>query len=183
MKLLLQKTIESLGRAGDVVEVTAGYARNYLLPQGLALEPTTGNLKRIEELKEIARKEEFKELQELQGKAQTLEGLEVMIEARCNEQGHLFGSVGPHDLSLALGKLGFDVPDKCIMLDPHIKQIDTYGIDVKLAEEAKANIKLWVVPDSESPPLEIAEQQDTEEPAGEADSEIDQQGQAQQADS
>ncbi len=167
MKLLLQKTIESLGRAGDVVNVANGYARNYLLPQGLALEPTPGNLKRVEELREIARQEEFKKLQELKAKAGTIDNLEVTLEARCNELGHLFGSVGPADVSVALGTLGFEVAGKYINMETHLKQIDTYAIEIKLADEATANIKLWIVPDSESPPLQIPEQQegeDTEEP-------------------
>lgn len=178
MKLLLQKTIESLGRAGDVVDVANGYARNYLLPQGLALEPTPGNLKRVEELREIARQEEFRVLQELKAKAETIKDLEVTIEARCNELGHLFGSVGPADISIALGKLGFDVADKYVNMETHLKQIDTYNIQIKLADEATADIKLWVVPDSESPPLQIPEQQETEDSEEQQEAQGEQQDQA-----
>ena len=148
MKLLLQRSVEKLGRAGDLVEVTSGYARNYLLPSGLALEPTTANLKRTEQLREIARQEEFEELQELQAQAKTLEGLEVTIPARANEQGHLFGSVGPDEVSQALAQMGFDnVPAKAIIIDPHIKQLDKYTIEIRLSEEAIAHIELWVVPE------------------------------------
>lgn len=149
MKLLLQKSIDKLGRAGDIVEVSSGYARNYLLPSGMALEPTAGNLRKIEQLKEIARQEEFEQLQELQAKVKTLQGLEVTIPARANEQGHLFGSIGPSDVAQALAQLGFDdVPAKAIIIDPHIKQLDKYTVDIRLSEEAIAQIELWVVPDS-----------------------------------
>ena len=149
MKLLLQKSVEKLGRAGDLVEVSSGYARNYLLPCGLALEPTTANLKQTEQLRAIARQEEFEKLQELQAQAQALEGLEITIPARANEQGHLFGSIGPDDVSQALAQMGFDnVPAKAIIIDPHIKQLDKYTIEIKFSEEAIAHVELWVAPEN-----------------------------------
>ena len=148
MKLLLQKSIDKLGRAGDLVEVSSGYARNYLLPSGLAVTPTTANLKQVEQLREIARQEEFEQLQELQAKVKIIDGLEVTIPARANEQGHLFGSIGPADIAQALSQLGFDdVPEKAIIIDPHIKQLDKYTIPIKFSEEATAQIELWVVPE------------------------------------
>jgi len=149
MKLLLQRSVENLGRAGDLVEVSPGYGRNYLLPSGLALEPTPANLKQIEQLRVIARQEEYEKLQELQAKVQTLEGVEVTILARANEQGHLFGSIGPADVAQALAQMGFDnVPAKAIIIDPHIKQLDKYTVEIRLSEEAIAHIELWVVPEN-----------------------------------
>ncbi len=151
MKLLLQRTVEKLGRAGDLVEVSSGYARNYLLPHGLALVPTETNLKRVEELRAIAKKEEFLLLQESQARAQALDGLELSIKARANELGHLFGSVGPADVAVAMHEMGFDVPDRNIILDPHIKEIGEYEIQVKFADEALAQIKLSVLPETPLP--------------------------------
>ena len=148
MQLLLQRSIAKLGKAGDLVEVSSGYARNYLLPHGLALVPTKGNLKRVEELRAIARKEEFRLLQELQARAQTLEGLELSVTVRANELGHLFGSVGPVEVSTALKEMDFDVPDQNIILEPHIKEIGEYDIQLKFAEEALAKIKLTVLSDT-----------------------------------
>ena len=145
MKLLLQQTITTLGKAGDLVEVSAGYARNYLLPHGLALEPTKANLKRVEELRAIARQEDLRRLQESQSRAQAIDGVEVTVTARANELGHLFGSVGPADVSVALKESGLDVPDQNIVLDPHIKELGEYDIEVKFAEEAIAKIKLTVL--------------------------------------
>ena len=148
MKLLLQRTIKTLGKAGDLVEVNSGYARNYLLPSGAALEPTTANLKRIEQIRAVAREAELAQLQELQAHVQVFEGLEVTVPARANEQGHLFGSVGPAEVSAALAQLGHDVPAAAIIIDPHIKQLDKYTIEIRLSEEAVAHIELWVVPET-----------------------------------
>ena len=166
MKLLLQRSIEKLGKAGDLVEVNSGYARNYLLPSGLALEPTPGNLKKVEEIRAVARRQEFAKLQELQAQAQTIEGLEVTIPARANEQGHLFGSVGPADVAAALAQMGFDnVPPDAIIIEPHIKQLDKYTIEIRFSEEALAHIELWVVPEKTPTDTDqTAEQAD--EPAG-----------------
>ena len=152
MKLLLQHNIAKLGKAGDLVEVTSGYARNYLLPHGLALEPTKGNLKRIEELRTLARQEDLRVLQESQARAQVLDGLEITIKARANEQGHLFGSVGPADIAVALGQMDFDVPDQLVILEPHIKELGDYEVEIKFGEEASAKIKLTVL--SDTPPAE-----------------------------
>ena len=153
MKLLLQRSIEKLGKAGDLVEVNSSYARNYLLPCGLALEPTAANLKRVEDIRAAAGQQELAKLQELQAQAEALNGLEVTIQARANEQGHLFGSVGPAEVSAALSEMGFsDVPAEAIIIDPHIKQLDKYAIEIRLSEEARARIELWVVP--EKPPAD-----------------------------
>jgi len=166
MRLLLQRNIEKLGKAGDLVEVSSGYARNYLLPHGLALEPSQANLKRVEELRAVARKEEFRLLQEFQARAQTLDDLEVSIKARANELGHLFGSVGPADVSVALKEIGFDVPDQNISLEPHIKEIGQYDLQIKFADDALARIKLTVLPET---PLPDAPQ-DLEQDQQQADS-------------
>ncbi len=164
MKLLLQKTVTKLGRPGDIVEVSSGFARNYLLPYGLALEPTAANLKRTEQLRVIARQEELQELQELQAQAQTLEGSEVTIPARANEQGHLFGSIGPADVAQALAQMGFDnVPARAIIIDPHIKQLDKYTVEIRLSEEAIAHIELWVVPEKAPEDSDQPEQSDQAE--------------------
>ena len=148
MKLLLQQSIEKLGMAGDLVEVNSSYARNYLLPCGLALVPTAANLKRVEEIRAVARQQGLAKLQELQARVEALNGLEVTIQARANEQGHLFGSVGPAEVSAALSEMGFtDVPAEAIIIDPHIKQLDKYTIEIRLNEEVRAQIQLWVVPE------------------------------------
>ena len=170
MKLLLQQSIEKLGMAGDLVEVNSSYARNYLLPCGLALAPTAANLKRVEEIRAAARQQGLAKLQELQARVEALNGLEVTIQARANEQGHLFGSVGPAEVSAALSEMGFtDVPAEAIIIDPHIKQLDKYTIEIRLSEEVRAQIQVWVVPekapaDSDQPEERSDEPADLEAP-------------------
>src|SRR5215217_9688513 len=102
VKLLLKESIKNVGRVGDVVEVSPGYARNYLLPHDLAVQPTPNNIKKIElRRKEIEKQE--RELREQQAALlKQLEGVEVTLERKANEQGHLFGGVSATDIAKAL---------------------------------------------------------------------------------
>ena len=163
MRLLLQRNIEKLGNAGDLVEVSSGYARNYLLPHGLAMVPSEVNLKKVEQLRAAAKQQDLRLLREFQDRAQTLDGLEVSLKARANELGHLFGSVGPADVSVALQEMGFDVPDQKVSLDGHIKEIGEYEIQVKFADEAVARIKLSVLPETPVPEWRQDLEQDEQE--------------------
>src|SRR3989440_3207895 len=109
VKLLLKESIKHVGKVGDVVEVSAGYARNYLLPQDLAVAPTPNNVKKIEaRRKEVERLEGEKRdrQKDVIGK---LAGVEVNLERRANEQGHLFGSVSATDIAKALQAQGYEI--------------------------------------------------------------------------
>src|SRR6185295_19229745 len=102
VKLLLKESIKNVGKVGDVVEVSPGYARNYLLPKDLAVEPTPNNVKKIEaRRKEIERIERERRDQQA-ALIKQLEGVEVTLERRANEQGHLFGSVSATDIARQL---------------------------------------------------------------------------------
>jgi large subunit ribosomal protein L9 len=149
-KLLLNESVKHLGKVGDVVEVSSGYARNYLLPKGIAVAPTPNNLKKVEERrKEVERLEkELRTKQEVLIKK--LEGAEVALERRANEQGHLFGSVGATDISKALQGLGFDVSAEDIHLPGKLDRIDKYNVEVAFASDLKANVKVYISPDSDS---------------------------------
>ena len=150
MKLLLKESIKNVGRVGDVVEVSPGYARNYLLPRELAVEPTPNNVKKIEaRRKEIERLErERREQQEAMIKQ--LEGVEVTLERRANEQGHLFGSVSATDIARGLQSQGFNINPDDVNLPGKLDRIDTYTVKVRFAEDLAADIKIWVAPDPES---------------------------------
>jgi large subunit ribosomal protein L9 len=150
VKLLLKESVKHLGRVGDVVEVSAGYARNYLLPNDLAVQPTPGNLKKVEERrKEIERLErERREQQERLIKQ--LEGAEVALERRSNEQGHLYGAVSATEISRALQTQGFNIEPDDIELPGRLDRIDTYQVRVRLAEDLQTEVKVWVAPDPES---------------------------------
>src|SRR5207249_7268573 len=102
VKLLLKESIKHVGKVGDVVEVSPGYARNYLLPNDLAVQPTPGNVKKIEERRKEIEKQERERREQQEALLKRLEGVEVMLERRANEQGHLFGSVSASDIARAL---------------------------------------------------------------------------------
>src|SRR3954470_13657918 len=150
VKLLLNESIKNVGRVGDVVEVSAGYARNFLLPKSLAVEPTPSNIKRIEaRRKEIERQE--RELREQQAAlVKQLEGVEVTLERRANEQGHLFGGVSATDIAKALQAQGFNVQPDDVNLPGKLDRIEKYAVTIRFAEDLKGEIKVWVAPDAES---------------------------------
>lgn len=150
IKLLLNESIKNVGRVGDVVEVSSGYARNYLIPQGLAVQPTAGNVKKVEERRrEIERLE--KEKRDQQAKViEKLAGVEVQIERRANEQGHLFGSVSATDISKGLQAQGFEVEPDDVVLPGKLDQVNNYTVKVQFDQDLTQDIKVWVVPDAES---------------------------------
>ena len=153
IKLLLQESIKNVGRVGDIVEVSPGYARNYLLPNGLAVQPTPNNVKKVEaRRKEIERQE--RERREQQSRMiEQLKDVEVHIERRANEQGHLFGSVTATDVAKALQAQGYNVEPEDINLPGRLDRIDTYTVQVKFAEDLATDIKVWVNADPESKAL------------------------------
>src|SRR3954463_16066923 len=150
IKLLLQESIKNVGRVGDIVEVSPGYARNYLVPRGLAVQPTPNNVKKVEaRRKEIERQE--RERREQQEKMiQQLTGIEVHLERRANEQGHLFGSVTATDVAKGLQAQGFNVLPEDINLPGRLDRIDTYTVQVKFAQDLQTDVKVWVNADAES---------------------------------
>ncbi len=148
MKVLLREDIHQLGDAGEVVDVTDGYARNYLLPQQLALAPTEANLKRVEaEKAERARR--FKaRLDSLRSLASRINETSVTIKAKANELGHLFGSVNERHIADALAAEGFTVQPEQIALAAPIRTLDKFRVPIHLAEDIDAEIDVWVVPSS-----------------------------------
>ncbi|HUO09509.1 MAG TPA: 50S ribosomal protein L9 [Phycisphaerae bacterium] len=145
MKVLLTQTIERTGIVGEVIDVSDGFARNYLLPKGLAIQPTEGNIKRLE----AARKEYEARLQEIRAQkeklVQTLQGVEVTLIRNANDEGHLFGSVSKRDIAEELVKLGHAVDANDVKLDEPLRRIDTYTVAVALASDLRADVKVWIV--------------------------------------
>ena len=165
VKLLLKESIKNVGKVGDVVEVSAGYARNYLLPQDLAMTPTPNNIKKIEaRRKEVERLEAEKRDRQKQV-VEKLAGVEVNLERRANEQGHLFGSVSATDIAKALQVQGYEVEPDDIVLPGRLDHISNYTVKVKFAEELESDLKVWVHPDTESKAaIEAARKAAVEEP-------------------
>jgi len=146
MKVLLREDVPKLGKAGALVEVSKGYARNYLLPRSLAFIATKENERRVQAeakrraAKELERVESLKEL------AKLIAGKSVTIRARANEEQKLFGSVGPVEIAQALtAEHGARVEPSQVALDTPIKDIGVFDVKLRLAPEVEADIKVWVV--------------------------------------
>ncbi len=154
MKLLLRRDIPKVGLAGDVVEVKEGYARNYLIPQHLAVEPTKANMKMVEEDKRKAEEERKLRRVALERQAEKLREAEVTIAAACNLEGHLYGSVGPREIAAALRDLGHDVEAKQVQLREPIKRLDTLTVPVRFTDDLTVEVKVWVVRETGSGELE-----------------------------
>ncbi len=146
IQLLLTKDVPHLGRAGDLVEVRPGYARNYLLPYGFAAPATPDNVRRVEKYKqELARREEQRRRQ-LEELARRLENMEIHVEAAANEVGHLYGSVGPSEIVEALRAHDIEIDEDMVKLEGVIKQTGLYSVKIQLTADIAAEISLWVVP-------------------------------------
>ena len=146
MEVILRQAVEKLGQPGDVVKVSPGFARNYLLPRGIAYAATAGNLKRIAQ--EKARLEAAED--ERRGGAQTiatrLESVSLTFSARVGEEGKLFGSVTASDIAEQLHAQGFDMIEKRqIDLHEPIKALGVYRVPVRLHADVKPEIKVWVI--------------------------------------
>jgi large subunit ribosomal protein L9 len=150
VKLLLQESIKNVGRVGDVVDVSPGYARNYLLPQGLAVEPTKGNLKKVEARRQEIEKQEREKREQQARLIKSLEGRDVTLERKANEQGHLYGAVSATDIAKALQADGFNVEAGDVLLPGKLDQINTYTVKVRFAEDLETDLKVYVAPDAES---------------------------------
>lgn len=146
MKVLLRRNVLNLGKIGEVVEVKNGYARNFLLPQRLAIAPTEANLKAVETEKEEYLKELARQKAQLEAKAAVIQGKEITISARANEEGHLYGSVGPAQIVAALAAEQIFIEAEHIVMSEPIRTLDKYDIKVRFSEEVIATIHVWVVP-------------------------------------
>jgi len=148
VELLLTENVENLGIVGDVVTVRMGYARNYLLPFGMAVQPTDAAKKALADRRAEAEREMAALRADLEKVTELLEGHEITLERSCNDQGHLYGSVSQQDIATALQEAGFpQVKDSHIRIGSAIKRVDSYAIPVQVAPDLKAEIKLWVVAD------------------------------------
>jgi large subunit ribosomal protein L9 len=150
MKVLLCQDVENLGFLGDVVEVKDGYARNYLLPQCVATEPSEANIKALAEAKAKRAEERKLARGQLERAAEVVEGAEAVVAARANELGHLFGSVTERDIGANLREQGFEIADEMVQLSEHIKEVGTHQVTLKIAPDLAVNINVIVVSKDES---------------------------------
>ena len=147
MKLLLCKNVPTLGIVGDIVDVNEGYARNYLVPRRLATEPTPTNVRRLAEARRQAEEELAHERAMLASLAKRIDGMEVTIRARANEDGVLYGSVGRKEIAAAVAEEGHHVAPDQIQLHQPIRRLDNVEVEVRFAADLLAMIKVWIVRD------------------------------------
>ena len=147
MKVLLCEDIRKLGWLGDVVDVRDGYARNYLLPQGLAKVATEANIRAIADEKAQRAEQRLKERKRLERAAEAVDGAEAVLAARANEQGVLFGSIAERQIASNLREQGFEVADEVVKLPEHIKHVGTHDVRLRFAEDVTASVRVVVVPE------------------------------------
>ena len=146
IQLLLIHNVEHLGKQGDIVEVKPGFARNYLLPQGMATVATEHHKRMVEKHREKLRALELEKLKSYRDLADELGKQSITIEANANDEGHLYGSVGPHEITASLKEAGFTLANDQIRLDGPLRELGLYTVRVHLHSEVEANLKVWVVP-------------------------------------
>jgi len=147
MEILLRKDIEKLGRAGEIINVADGYARNYLFPRRLATPVTQENLQRLEAEKRRAEREAERHRQALKDFAGRLEDTSCTIAAQATDSGHLFGSVAEAEIAAALREEGFEIDERAVHIEHPIKETGVYAIEIHLAPDIGATTRVWVVAD------------------------------------
>ncbi|MFO0939872.1 MAG: 50S ribosomal protein L9 [Pirellulales bacterium] len=146
IELLLVQNVDNVGKQGDVVEVRAGHANNFLLPQGLAIVATEHHKRMVEKHKAKLKEIEKARLSGLQALANKIAQQSITIEANANDEGHLYGSVGALEIVSALKAVDLVVTDDQIRLQGPLKELGLYNVKVHLHQEIEADLKVWVVP-------------------------------------
>ena len=147
MKVILEQDFESLGFEGDTVEVARGYARNYLVPKGIAVEATKANLKTLEMRKDKIIAKRMKDKAEAERVKEKISGVTVKIKQKAGAEGKLYGSVTTRDVAQELEKEGIVVDRRKIDFDEPIKSLGEFDVPIKLYPEVQANIKVIVEPE------------------------------------
>lgn len=152
MEVILQQEVPSLGKEGDQVKVASGYANNYLLPRGLAVLATPGNLKQFElKRASLAKKEEAAKV-EAEKLAKKIDGKQVKLEAKAGEEGKLYGSVTSKDIVESVAsQLKIDLDKKQVDLPVHIKEVGSYQVKVKFHSEVEATLAVDIVATGHKP--------------------------------
>ena len=130
--ILLREDIETLGGRGEIVTVKSGYARNFLLPRGIAILATKGNIKQVEKEREILLKKAAEEKSTADMQAEQMKDITLNFERKAGETGTLFGSVTSIDITAALNDLGYEIDRKQVKLKDPIKELGEYTVDVRL---------------------------------------------------
>ncbi|HEV2129726.1 MAG TPA: 50S ribosomal protein L9 [Longimicrobiaceae bacterium] len=145
MQVILRERLENLGDAGEVVDVKPGYARNYLIPQGLAYEASAGNVRRIENQRAQLQRQAADQLAAAQARVGEIEAISLTFNARAAQEGRLFGSITTADIADRLAEQGVEVDRRQIELDEPIKSLGVFSVPIRLHSEVRPEIKVWVI--------------------------------------
>ncbi len=145
MDVILLQDVENLGSAGDIVHVKPGFARNYLVPRGLALRASKRNLAVSEEKKRVSQARRERERKIVRDIADKLDKLELTIEVKVGDEERMFGSVSSHDIHKALEEKGISVERHSIDLSEPIKSLGIYNIPIKLSSDLQPKVKVYVI--------------------------------------
>ena len=145
MKVILKEDVPDLGSVGEIVNVKDGYARNYLIPQSLAVQASTKNIHQLEHQKKLIEAHKSRVKKDAHVMAEDIEKISCTIPMLVGEQDKLFGSVTSKDIEEALAQEGINISRKRIILEEPIKSLGVYTVDVRLHTEVTAKLKVWVV--------------------------------------
>jgi len=151
MRLILRETVTNLGEAGEVVRVKPGYARNYLLPKGLAYMATDANMRRLEEEREFLEEKARRDYLEAKRRASQLEGMELTFTELAGDEGKLFGSVTSKDIGeqATASGLDFELERRWVVLAEPIKMVGDYDVQIRLHPEVELEIQVHVLAQEE----------------------------------
>ena len=147
MEIILREDVDKLGQRGDMVKVTAGYARNFLLPRNLAVAATESNKKIVEQQRQAHLRRDAKQVTEAQDLAKMMGAVAVTIRQKAGENDQLFGSVNSNDIAVALEKLGYNIDRKKVHLEEPIKTLGDFQVNVRLHKDVSIDIPVHVVKD------------------------------------
>jgi large subunit ribosomal protein L9 len=145
MKVILKEDVKSIGGMGQVVDVSDGFARNYLVPRGLAVEANVKNIRSLEHEKKVIQEKARKVKNSVQDLADRLANMTVVIKTKAGEEGKLFGSVTTMDIAEQLKNQGIEIDKKKISLDEPIKRLGTYAVNLRLHSEITAQVNIQVI--------------------------------------
>lgn len=149
MKVILLQQVKDLGEPGDVVEVAAGYGRNFLIPRGLAVEATKANLKKLQEQQAARQRQEERELEAARQIAGELNQATITIQAKAGESGRLFGSVTTADIAKAIAaQKGHKIDRRKILLDEPLRELGSTVVEIRLHPQVTTSVTVEVVPQS-----------------------------------
>ena len=146
IELLLIQSVDHLGKPGDVVEVKSGFAHNYLIPQGLATIANDHHKRMVEKHRARLQKIDEARLKGLRDLAKRFSDQSITIEANANDEGHLYGSVGPAEIVAAMKRNGTTLSEDQVRLEGPLKELGLYTVKIRVAAEIEGELKVWVVP-------------------------------------